>query len=717
MQLKIGGKTVAGASGSDVEIPNEVVCELLTGGVRKLPYQNMDNTGKEFAASVCFQEAGCRISVEDRFADDGGEILVTRKIQGRAEQQTGQGAAFPMEFRFMEKGGKWRFCIPTLVYTKPEGLKPFHQEFMEDRLPGNLVFAYQQDGKTGFALTKEAVSQKTEAPQREKGVSRYLHQTENASLGIAAEKGSFRFLARWPYQEKETSVALDAGGTPAVAFYPLDGDFSVTLQYRLSERVCGSFSEGVCFEYAGLAERLEKSGQKLVELPFSVEDSMRYRLESLGKSYQEFGRDGAGFFFHFDPRKGYGSLPSGFGTSFNTIPHTSYVHILEYGFTGRQMNAALLMAEHFGGEWKKRGEKVVDFFLKKCTAPNGWMYSLYDLNTDAPFFSFGDKDAPKLHYISRTDDKGNYLRTMAEPSYDILKCYQWYRTHGTDRPDWLDSSERFAKFLVQHQNPDGSWYRGYRPDGSPADMGGTEGLSEEEAEYGKKAATAIPLVFLCELCKELESQGLDAEPYERAAAAAAAYTMKNAILPEHYQGGTLDNPNVVDKEAAQYAMAGMYAMYGLTGKQEYLEAAKQAAYLFVTWNYIWNAPTQPGTYLDGKRFQTKGFGAINSIWGGGVVDIYSLFHIRELYQVGKEAGEPFFCRMAGWCAAAAQQILSCPQDDMTFADIGMQPEGFGVCCQGIDEGMIAKGDIWGTLGWIYSAGIYGVERYLEAKRD
>ena len=43
----------------------------------------------------------------------------------------------------------------------------------------------------------------------------------------------------------------------------------------------------------------------------------------------------------------------------------------------------------------------------------------------------------------------------------------------------------------------------------------------------------------------------------------------------------------------------------------------------------------------------------------------------------------------------------------------MQPEGFGVCNQGIDEGMIAKGDIWGKLGWIYSAGIFGLENYLK----
>lgn len=75
------------------------------------------------------------------------------------------------------------------------------------------------------------------------------------------------------------------------------------------------------------------------------------------------------------------------------------------------------------------------------------------------------------------------------------------------------------------------------------------------------------------------------------------------------------------------------------------------------------------------------------------------------------------CRMAEWIAVATSQICSYPGDDMGFADIGMQPEGFGICPQGLDDGMIQKGGIWGTLGWIYSAGIYGLGNYLFKKEE
>ena len=111
----------------------------------------------------------------------------------------------------------------------------------------------------------------------------------------------------------------------------------------------------------------------------------------------------------------------------------------------------------------------------------------------------------------------------------------------------------------------------------------------------------------------------------------------------------------------------------MTKSPEYLEGALCAAKQFVTWNYIWNAPMRKGNILFSRGFCTKGMGAINSIWCGGVVDIYSLFHIRELYLLGKEAEESFLIEMAEDISIATQQILSWSGDTMGFCDSGMQP--------------------------------------------
>lgn len=65
--------------------------------------------------------------------------------------------------------------------------------------------------------------------------------------------------------------------------------------------------------------------------------------------------------------------------------------------------------------------------------------------------------------------------------------------------------------------------------------------------------------------------------------------------------------------------------------------------------------------------------------------------------LGKEAEESFLIEMAEDISIATQQILSWSGDTMGFCDSGMQPEGFGICPQGMDEGMIEReisGELW-----------------------
>ena len=680
---------------------------------------------REMRTVHMFQISGSEITVEDSILQKDDKIEVIRHVRANGKADTGiekNGIAFGMEI-LLGEGKQLRYGIPSCRYSSGQAGK---HTYMEERLTAPVIMAYDDSARTAVSVARTRPPADTGKEIRKTGDSRYLHKTEVGSLGYEWREGRENILcARWPYEEMEKSVALDAKGTPVQAFYPIDGNaWEMVLHYEVQQTCDRTFTDALYHVFSGLAEQFETEGHHTVSLPFTLKEEIICRETSLMRSYREFGGDGAGFFFHFDPRKGYGSEPSGFGTSFNTIPHSTYVHILEYGFTGRQNHTALILARDKGGEWIEKGEKVVDFFLKHCMMENGWVYSLYDLDREEPFFSFGDPDAPKLHYMDYRGAKGNYLRTMTEPVNDVLEYCKWYREQGHVKKQWLEAVMRYADLLVSLQNEDGSWYRAYEPDGTPVFMLEEPWMTEQERERGRKAASAIPIVFLCNLAEYLsegeystdventEPAGSKRSVYLRAAVRAGEYVLSGGCREELFQGGTLDNPNVVDKEAAQYAMAGCWHLYEQTGERRFLDGAATAGKQFVTWNYIWNAPVKEGTVLAEKKFRTKGMGAINSIWCGGVVDIYSLFHIRELYLTGRETGDEFMIRMAEWISTAAHQIMSWPGDRMGFADIGMQPEGFGICPQGMDEGMIQKGDIWGTLGWIYSAGIDGVDRYI-----
>jgi hypothetical protein len=147
----------------------------------------------------------------------------------------------------------------------------------------------------------------------------------------------------------------------------------------------------------------------------------------------------------------------------------------------------------------------------------------------------------------------------------------------------------------------------------------------------------------------------------------------------------------------------------------YADAAGEAAEVAVTWHSVWPVPTVAGTPLARERVRSVGWGGINSVWGAGVTDIYSLFFLADLHRLGIALDNHRFVRMAELIAASSLQLLALPGSLHGFADAGMQPEGIAFCPQGVDDGLIAQGATWGGLGWTYTAGTYGLRRYLLAR--
>lgn len=698
----------------EITVKQPITAHYLDQTTVSMNYQHvLQLSAEEWQAGAEWTHAGYAFTISDRWAVEANGVTLHRSLKAIETEAVAKPNGLQLQLRAgLVDAGQWRFCAPATHYSEPGPLASFTEvkSYMDDRLTYPVIIGYRPERLESVSLGRVKLPEVTNKPRRTAAKeNRYLQETEVGSLGYAVEGEKELFLeAYWPYHEGDRSVALNANRTPVSAFYPLEGDtLEMELAYDLRVGSAEHFADAVYSTFKSYAE-LQQT--KPARLPFTLVKSMEYRNVSLRSSYRELANGVAGFFFHFDPRHGYLSEPSGFGTSFNNIPHESYTRILEYGFTGRQINTAYLLAKSDGGEWLEKGRKVTQFFVDRLATPSGFLYSLFDIEKDKPFASFGEPGAPKLHYISHGDIPGNYLRTMVEPAFDLLLIYQLYSSQNQEQPSWWETTKRFAGFLLDHQNDDGSWYRAYEPDGKP--LKNAEGFGHNE--FSSKSASSIPILYLIAMGNASGEQG---RPYHDAARRAGDYVLTTYVPQDCYLGGTLDNPNVIDKEAAQYTMAALYGLYKLTGEKRYLQGAVRAGKIFISWNYIWNAPHFSGSELARVQFQTVGMGGINSIWGGGVVDIYSLFHLEELDGLGAEAGEPFFRSMAQWIAIGTQQLLSHPGDLMGFTDLGMQPEGFGICNQGFDEGMIAKGDIWGTLGWIYSAGIYGLGKYLDNRNE
>src|SRR5699024_2255981 len=76
----------------------------------------------------------------------------------------------------------------------------------------------------------------------------------------------------------------------------------------------------------------------------------------------------------------------------------------------------------------------------------------------------------------------------------------------------------------------------------------------------------------------------------KAAEKAGDFCWDNGQNKGFFVGGTIDNPDVIDKEAGTISMEAYLALYQATHKKKWLNHAITAANFAETWIYIWNVP-------------------------------------------------------------------------------------------------------------------------------
>lgn len=281
-----------------------------------LPFIIVDN-GK---MKCEFDYEGYRFCVCDTYNGGEKELFLKREIQGICCKTVREknGISLSSMFEIGDENSSFRVGIPSCTYGEyVDRYNTSYRSFMEDRLTGPMIVLFDEKCKEGITIQKIVPAKFVEKEKRKYGECDFLQKTEVTSLGYGFGKKSYIKVC-WPYEEKEKSVALNAKETPVKAFYPLEGQsINICLEYRISSKHYDSFTEALYSEYKKLFEIFERKGERVVSLPFSIEEEIEYRRDSVKKTFREFGENGAGFFFHFDPKYGYQSAPSGFGTSFN----------------------------------------------------------------------------------------------------------------------------------------------------------------------------------------------------------------------------------------------------------------------------------------------------------------------------------------------------------------------------------------------------------------
>ncbi len=156
------------------------------------------------------------------------------------------------------------------------------------------------------------------------------------------------------------------------------------------------------------------------------------------------------------------------------------------------------------------------------------------------------------------------------------------------------------------------------------------------------------------------------EPRFRRAAIKAAdhYLDRHPSMREPYWGGTLD-ASCEDKEGAFAALHAFLAAHRLTGEARFLDGARHAADVVLTYLVAWNIDLPPGRLRD-HGFRTRGWTAVSV--QNMHIDAYGVLIAPSLYRLGTLTNDPLLRQ------TALLMFRSCGQIIDPFGSHGEQPQ-------------------------------------------
>jgi hypothetical protein len=323
------------------------------------------------------------------------------------------------------------------------------------------------------------------------------------------------------------------------------------------------------------------------------------------------------------------------------------------GFTGKNLEAAeFLLADAGIDPDKARARKdrnlglaiFASFIRLRMNPPVG---EGFNIDTGEPALAI-----PRDHCV--------FLRSFGDDMKATLRAYRREQKNGIAHKDWLAWAQGFGNWLLTQQTADGGFPRSWKP--------GTGEVLDASPQ-----SSYNPVPFLILLSEET------GEPrYLKAAERAGEFVWNGGQSGGKFVGGTIDNPDVLDKEAGTLSVEAYLALYEATHDSKWLTRAGMAANYAETWIYLWNVP-MPVDADDHLLHWKKGvptYGTQLIASGHSLVDEYMSFDVDEYAKLGRWTGDGHYLSISKLLLHDTKNMLAVPGRTFDLKGPGWQQEHF-----------------------------------------
>ncbi len=362
------------------------------------------------------------------------------------------------------------------------------------------------------------------------------------------------------------------------------------------------------------------------------------------------------------------------------------------GFTGYALGSAEMMLVEAARDPEsersqalvEKAEKSIEAFLRRPVDPpldEGFM-----LGSGAPQVSTW----PTGREV--TTEQVIFLRSFTDDMKSLLRAYEREERAGRERSSWLAWVRTFADWLLTQEQPGGGFPRAW------------------EALTGKlKAASttgtynAVP--FYAQLYRITGE-----ETYRDAALRSGEFGWESGGHGRgRFTGGTIDNPDVLDKEAATIALEGYLALHAMTQDGVWLERARLAADVAETWMYIWDVP-MPDDADDEQLHWKHGASTVGIqliATGHSLNDAYMAWDVESYARLARETGDDHYLEVARILLHNTKAMVGTPDDHRGTRGPGWQQEHY---CFTLPRG-IGRHREW--LPWVPVSHLRGINDLID----